>query len=88
MKTLYYFRGCYGTLFLDKDGILIKYVQENDANYRGEYLDFIAKYFDGEMKLIDPGLWLYPETDEEVEIYEVDMYVKKYKEEILKAIKK
>ena len=51
-KILYYTTAAFGTLFFSKD----KYVgwfHENDADWRDEYMDFIPKFFGGEIEEAD-----------------------------------
>jgi hypothetical protein len=51
-KVLYWTYAYYGTMFFSKDGY-VDWFHENDANFRSEYMDFIPKFFGGEMKRVN-----------------------------------
>lgn len=53
MKTLYYFQGLYGTYFVNEQAEYVNYIHDNDGDYRSEYMDFIPKYFGGQMIWLD-----------------------------------
>ncbi len=72
-----------GTLFVAENGDYVGYFHENDANWRDEYMDFIPKYFGGQMVSLNVNQdALNEEADCGEKIH------KDLKEEITKAISK
>ncbi len=53
MKKLYYIGTEWGEVFWNEDCSFMRYVHENDAQWRGEYHDDILRYFGGELEYWD-----------------------------------
>lgn len=88
-KTLYLISSelAWGEVWVDKDAELVGYIHENDAHYRKEYMNFIPEFFGGRVVQLDNCV-IEKDVDDNATFDDGEEYVKEFKKEILKQIKK